>query len=168
MTAELRQAMERGEIDMCPFGSSTDIDYLFATGNFAVVSQSGAVIDGKMVSRSILGNAPIISDLVKGKIKDALAQKAFEYGENIIQMGMWLALPPGTPDAIVATYVNAFKATLGDSQYQAPWAQLDPDSPVASRADLEKLVHALDEAPPEAVEYIQSELKRQGFGQGSP
>jgi tripartite-type tricarboxylate transporter receptor subunit TctC len=167
ITGELRQAMERGELDMAPFGSSTDIEYLLATGKFAVVSQSGAIIDGKMVSRPALGNAPIISDLVKGKIKDPLAQKAFEYGENIIQVGMWLALPPGTPDAVVATYVKAFEAAINDPDFQAAWVKIDPDSPVASKADLEKLVHELGKTPPEAVEYIQAELKRQGFGVGS-
>jgi tripartite-type tricarboxylate transporter receptor subunit TctC len=167
ITGELRQAMERGELDMAPFGSGTDIDYLLTTGRFAVVSQSGAVVDGKMVSRPVLGNAPMISALVKGKIKDPLGQKAFEYGENIVQIGMWLALPPGTPDGIVATYVKAFEAALNDSQFQAAWVKIDPDSPVASKAELEKLVRELREAPPEAVEYIQAELKRQGFGIGS-
>jgi tripartite-type tricarboxylate transporter receptor subunit TctC len=167
MTGELRQALERGEIDMAPFGSSTDIDYLLATGKFAVVSQSGTIIDGKMVSRPVLGNAPVISDLVKARIKEPLAQKAFEYGENIIQVGMWLALPPETPDGIVATYVKAFEVALNDPQFQAAWVRIDPDSPVASKADLERLAHELDNAPPEAVEYIQAELKRQGFGVGS-
>jgi hypothetical protein len=159
--------MERGELDMAPFGSSVDIEYLHATGKFAVVSQSGAVIDGKMVSRPVLGNAPIISDLVKGKINDPLAQKAFEYGENIIQVGMWVALPPGTPDGTVTNYVKAFEASINDPEFQATWAKIDPDSPVASKADLEKLVRELGKAPPEAVEYIQVELKRQGFGVGS-
>ena len=167
MTAELRQAMERGELDVAPFGSSTDIDYLLATGKFAVVSQSGALIGGKMVSRPILGGAPIISDLVKGKVKDALAQKAFEYGENIIQVGMWLALPPATPDTIVTAYVKAFEATHNDSEFQATWAKIDPDSPVTGKADLEKLVRELANAPREALEYIQTELKRQSFGVGS-
>jgi tripartite-type tricarboxylate transporter receptor subunit TctC len=164
LTGELRQALERGEIDMAPFGSSIDIDYLLATGKVTVASQSGAVIDGKWVGRAVLGSAPIISDLVKGKIKDPLAQKAFEYGENIVQVGMWLALPPGTPDAIVATYVKAFEAATNDPQFQTAWLKIDPDSPVASKAELDKLVHALAKAPPEAVEYIQAELRRQGLG----
>ena len=167
LTGELRQAMERGELDMTPFGSTTDIEYLLATGKFVVVSQSGAVIDGKMTSRPVFGSAPVISDLVKGKIKDPLAQKAFEYGESIVQVGMWLALPPGTPDRLVAPYVKAFEAARNDPEFQAAWAKIDPDSPVASKADLEKLVRELDKAPPEAVEYIQAELKRQGFGTGS-
>jgi tripartite-type tricarboxylate transporter receptor subunit TctC len=166
ITGELRQAMERGELDMAPFGSSMDIDYLLATGKFVIASQSGATIDGRMVPRPVLGNAPMISDLVKGKIKDPLAQRAFAYGESIVQVGMWLALPPGTSDAIVATYVKAFDATLHDPQFQAAWVKIDPDSPVATKGELERLVHELAAAPPEAVEYIQAELKRQGFGAG--
>jgi hypothetical protein len=163
-TAELRQAVERGEIDMSTFGSTTDIEYLFRTGKVAVVSQSGTVKEGKQVPRQALGNAPIISDLVKGKIKDPLAQKAFDYGEYVSQVGMWLALPPRTPDRIVATYVKAFEATLKDPQYQVEFAKIDPDSPVAHKADLEKLVRELAKVSPETLDYIQAELKRQGFG----
>src|ERR1051326_3433580 len=96
-TAELRQALERGEIDMSTFGSSTDIQYLQKDGNFTIVSQSGSMKDGKIMPRALLGNAPIISDLVRGKISDPLAQRAFDYGENVSQVGMWLALPPRTP-----------------------------------------------------------------------
>jgi tripartite-type tricarboxylate transporter receptor subunit TctC len=163
-TAEVRQALERGEIDMSTFGASTDLDYLIRSGRFAVVSQSGTVKDGKQVPRSVLGKAPIISDLINGRIKDPLAQKAFEYGEQVSQIGMWLALPPRTPERIVAAYVDAFMATLNDAQYQAEFARIDPDSPVASKAELEKLVGGLAKVSPETLEFIQAELKRQGFG----
>jgi tripartite-type tricarboxylate transporter receptor subunit TctC len=157
-TAELRQAIERGEIDMSTFGSGADIDYLLGTGKFAVLSQSGAV------PRPILGKTPIISDLIKGKITDPVAQRAFDYGENVNQVGMWLALPPRTPDRIVASYSNAYEATLKDANYQAELAKIDPDSPVASRAELERLVHELANVSPQTLNYIQAELNRQGIG----
>jgi tripartite-type tricarboxylate transporter receptor subunit TctC len=163
-TAELRQALERGEIDMSTFGASNDIDYLLRSSKFAVVSQSGTVKDGRQAGRAILGNAPIMSDLVKSKIKDAPAQKAFDYGEYVSQVGMWLALPPRTPDRIVAAYGSAFAATLNDPQYQAEFARIDPDSPVASKTDLERLIRELAKVSPETLDYIQAELKQQGFG----
>jgi tripartite-type tricarboxylate transporter receptor subunit TctC len=163
-TSELRQAMERGEIDMTSFGSIRDIQYLLETGQFAVVSQSGTVEGGKPVPRPVLGSTPIISELIKGKIKDPLAQQAFDYGENVSQIGFWLALPPQTADGIVATYVKAFEGTLKDPKYQAEMAKIDPDSPVASKADLEGLVRELAKVSPETLDFIQAELKRQGFG----
>jgi tripartite-type tricarboxylate transporter receptor subunit TctC len=163
-TAELRQALERGEIDMSTFGASADIDYLIRTGKFAVVSQSGTTKEGKQAARAALGNAPIMADLLKGKIRDALAQNAFAYGEYVSQVGMWLALPPRTPDRIVAAYGNAFAATRDDPQYQTEFARIDPDSPVASKAELEKLIRELAKVSPETLDYIQAELRRQGFG----
>jgi tripartite-type tricarboxylate transporter receptor subunit TctC len=161
-TAELRQAMERGEIDMTSFGATPDIKYLLGTGRFPAISQSGTVEKGRAQPRPILGNAPLISDLVKGKIKDPLAQKAFEYGEYVSQVGLWLALPSRTPGDIVASYIKAFEATMRDPEYQAEIANVDPDSPVASKADLDKLIGELAQVSPETLGYIQAELKRQG------
>lgn len=54
---------------------------------FVVASQSGAIVDGKIVARPMFGDAPVISDLVRGKITDPLAQKTFAYGEQVIQVG---------------------------------------------------------------------------------
>jgi tripartite-type tricarboxylate transporter receptor subunit TctC len=163
-TAELRQALERGEIDMTSFGATTDIDYLLGTGKFAVVSQSGMVEGGKTVPRPALGDTPVISDLVRGKIKDPLAQKAFEYGEYVSQLGFWLALSPRTPDAIVNTYVGALNAMLRDPRYQDEFAKIDSGAPLATRGELDALVRELAKVSPETLDYIQAELKRQGFG----
>jgi hypothetical protein len=159
-TSELRQALERGEIEMSTFGSSRDIKSLGDTGNFKVVSQGGTVKDGKRVPRAAFGDAPILADLVKGKITDPLAQKAFEYSENVSQVGMWLALPPKTPKAIVEVYIKAFNDTLKDPAYQADFAKIDPDSVVATKSDIEALVAKLHTVSPQTIEYIQDEMKR--------
>jgi hypothetical protein len=159
-TSELRQALERGEIEMSTFGSSRDIKSLGDTGNFKVVSQGGTVKDGKRVPRAAFGDAPILADLVKGKITDSLAQKAFDYSENVSQVGMRLALPPKTPKPIVDVYVKAFNETLEDPQYEADFAKIDPDSLVASKTDIEALIGKLAKVSPQTVEYIQDEMKR--------
>lgn len=163
-TSGIRAALERGEVDMFTFGSVRDIKYLKGTGKMTVVSQSGYIKDGKRVGRAILGKAPILADLVKGKIKDPLAQKAFAYSEAVGQIGRWLALPPGTPDKIVAVYVKAFNATLKDPKYVSVIKKTAPDSPLATKESLEKLHSELDKVSPEVLGYIQGELKRQGFG----
>jgi tripartite-type tricarboxylate transporter receptor subunit TctC len=160
-TSELRQALERGEIEMSTFGAGRDITGLLESGNFKVVIQGGTVKDGQHVPRSAFGDAPILSDLVKGKITDPLERKAFEYSENVSQVGMWLALPPKTPEPLVAAYVKAFGATLNDPDYRADFAKIDPDSPVASKADIEALIGRLAEVSPETLDYIKAEIKRQ-------
>ena len=162
-TPGLRQAMERGEVDMSSFGSARDIENLLVSGTFSVVSQSGAARDGKIEGRPELGNAPIFSDLVRAHIKDPLAQRAFEYGENISQVGRWLALPPETPDSILDVYLQAYEAMLQDPEYIAAVAKTDPGSPHVSKADLEMLGRELSKVSPEVIDYIQGELRRQGF-----
>lgn len=166
-TAELRQALERGEIDMSTFGARRDIDFLQQTGRFAVISQSGSVKDGKTMPRDNLANAPLISDLVAGKIKDPMEQKVYAYGQSVSQVGMWLALPPRTPDDVAATYVKAFTSTLADPQYQNEFAKIDPDSPVAGKADLDRLMGELGSVSQSTLDFLQSELARQGIGSGN-
>jgi tripartite-type tricarboxylate transporter receptor subunit TctC len=166
-TAELRQALERGEIDMSTFGASRDIQGLIASGNYKIVLQGGTVKDGKRVSRTSFGDAPLVSDIVKAKITDPRAQKAFDYTENVSQVGIWLALPPAAADKIVATYIKAFNATLADPQYRADFAKIDPDSPVASKADIEALVGKLATVSPETLEYVQGEVKRENVDKGN-
>ena len=165
-TSEVRQALERGEIEMATFGATKDFEYLLRNGKFTIVSQTGYVQAGKRIKRPVLGNAPILSDLVRDKIQDPLARQAFNYWEDVSQIGMWVALPPGTSDSIVDTYVKAFDATINDPKYQDEYARIDPDSIVARKPDLEKLVNALAKVSPETLKYLEAELLRQGFGVG--
>lgn len=166
-TAELRQALERGEVDMSSFGSVRDIENLLKSGKFSVVSQSGTLIDGKLEPRPEVREAPIFSDLVRGRITDALAQRAYDYGENIGQVGKWLALPPGTPDSILGIYLKAYQETVRDPEYVAAVAKTDPGSPQVSKADLERLAHDLSKTSQEVIDYVQGELRRQGFTVGN-
>lgn len=161
-TAEVRNAVERGEVDMSSFGTATDLQHLLDTGRVIVASQSGAVVNGTLSSRRLFGDAPISADRVRGKIKDPLAQQAYDYSERVIQVGMWIALPPGTPDNIVATYVRAFEQAIEDPDFKTPWSKADPDSPAASKAVLETMIRGLETVSPEALKFIRDELRRQG------
>ena len=165
-TAELRQALERGEVEMATFGASKDFDYLFKTGNFAVVSQTGRIENGKRIARPALGDAPIFSDLVRGKITDPMARQAFAYWEDVSEIGMWIALPPDAPEAVVETYVKALAATNDDASFRDEYGKIDPDSVVAARADIERLVASLAKVTPETLHYLEGELIRQGLAAG--
>lgn len=165
-TAEVRQAMDRGEIDMATFGATKEYEYLLRSGKFNVISQTGTVQDGKRQQRPILGDAPIFSDLVRDKIREPAARQAFNYWENVSQVGMWLALPPATPDTIVDSYVKAFEATTSDPQFQDEYSRVDPDFVLAKKADLERLVNELAKVSPETLKYLEAELRKIGFGTG--
>jgi tripartite-type tricarboxylate transporter receptor subunit TctC len=165
-TAELRQAIERGEVEMATFGASNDFDYLLKTGKFTIISQTGQVQDGKRVSRPALGKAPIFSDMVGDKIKDPMARQVFSYWEDVSQIGMWMALPPTAPETIVDSYVKAFDATNGDASFRDEYSRIDPDWIVATKPDIERLVDRLAKVSPETLEYLGAELTRQGFTTG--
>ncbi len=112
----------------------------------------------------MLGDTPIMADLMAGRISDPLVQKAFAYWDNVTQIGSWLALPPKVPEAIVATYVKAFSDTIKENASTAPpRIRLHRDSPDVSRTELIDLVDKLNGVSPEALEYLQEELKRQRF-----
>lgn len=165
-TGEVRQALERGEIEMATFGATKDFDYIMKTGKVTVISQTGQVQDGKRVKRPILGDAPIFSDLVRDKIQDPEARQAFNYWELVSQIGMWVALPQRTPDAIVDTYVKAFEAATGDSAFQSEYSKIDPDSIVARKADIERQIAELGKVSPETLKFLEDELRRNGFTAG--
>jgi tripartite-type tricarboxylate transporter receptor subunit TctC len=162
-TSELRQAMERGEVDMSTFGNVRDIDNLLKSGKFSVVSQSGSIKDGKIERRPELGDAPIFADLARGQIKDPLAQRAFDYGENVAQAGRWLALPPDTPDSIVAIYLKAYDAMVKYPEYSAQIDKTDPGSPQVNKADLDNMVSALSTVSQDVIDFVKAEQRRQGF-----
>jgi tripartite-type tricarboxylate transporter receptor subunit TctC len=83
----------------------------------------------------------------------------------VSQVGIWLALPPKTPDAIVAAYIKAFDATLADPQYRTDFAKIDPDSPTASKADIESLINNLATVSHDTLDYVQTEIKHQDVDQ---
>ena len=136
-TAELRQALERGEIDMTTFGASTDIEYLLRTGKFAVVSQSGTVKGGKQVPRSILGGAPIISDLVKDKHQGSAGSKGLCL-RGVRQPGgdvACFAFPDARQDCRhLCQRLPRPRSMIPNIGLNSQ--KIDPDSPVTSKADL--------------------------------
>jgi hypothetical protein len=58
--------------------------------------------------------------------------------------------------------VQAFEKTINDPQFKDEWSKLDPDSPVAHKNELEDLIKDLGTVSPEALNFIQEELRRQG------
>jgi tripartite-type tricarboxylate transporter receptor subunit TctC len=165
-TGEVRQALERGEVEMATFGADRDLEYLTKTLKVTALAQTGQVQDGKRAKRPALSDAPIFSDMVRDKIKDPDALKAFSYWEEVSQVGMWLALPQGTPDAVVNTYVKAFEATNKDPAFLEEYNKISPGWLVAHKADVERQITELAKVTPETLKYIDEAQKRAGLGGG--
>lgn len=163
-TGDVRQALERGEVEMATFGADRDFEYLLKNAKVTIVAQTGQMQEGKRAKRAVLGDAPIFSDMVRDKIKDPEAIKAFNYWEEVSQIGMWLALPQGTPDTVVSAYVRAFEETNDDPVFLDEYNKISPGWLVAHKQDLEKQISELAKVTPETLKYIDEAQKRAGLG----
>ena len=127
------------------------------------MTQSGALIDGKQVPQPAYGGAPILGDLLAGKLTDPLARQAFEYWKNTTQVGQWLALPPGTPAAIVAVYRDAFIKTLNNADFIEKLKRVNTDIVPMSAEDTTALLKRLAATSDDATGYVQTLQKKQGI-----
>jgi tripartite-type tricarboxylate transporter receptor subunit TctC len=164
-TNDLFLALERGEIDMSATGNVAPIAKLMASGRFKLVTQSGLLKDGHLISRPEFTDAPLISTLVAGKIPDPLAARAFDYW-MAVHAGpeKWLALPPQTPAPILAAYRDAFAQTIADPEFIERSRKIADDFSPLGYADVESWMKTLGDTPDEAIEFISAMTKRQGAG----
>lgn len=162
-TNELTLALERGEIDMTSTANLFLIQRLVATGNFEMLCQSGTLKNGVLTGRPEFGGAPLLNQLVEGKIKDALAAKAFEYWSAIAVTDKWLALPPKTPKAISDVYRDAYAKSIADPEFVETGKKISDDFVPFTASDVEALIKRLGSLPPEATDYITMILRKQGL-----
>lgn len=160
---ELMLALARGEIDMTSAAVIDQINEIMRTGNFKIIAQSGTIEKGAIVKRPEFGDAPALSDLVEDKITDPVAQKAFAHWKNIMIVGQWLALPPGTPAPIVAVYRKAFQEVFRDPAFREQSKKVDPGMIEVSPQDMLTMVTVLAGTPPESLTFLESIAKRQGL-----
>jgi hypothetical protein len=162
-TGSLSQALQRGEIDMSSFGSLPEIRVLKAADKFDVVAQEGRIVNGKLAPRPAVGDAPLFAELVGDKITDARARDAFVYWETSSQIGQWAALPPNTPDGIVAAYRKATAAMFEDPIYRQQATAIVSDGLPVRPEDLEAMVRKLDQTPDAVFTYLQKIEAEAGF-----
>ena len=128
-TSELFIALERGEIDMTATSNIAPITKLVGTARFKVLVQSGGLKSGRLVPRLELADAPMLPAMIEGRTKDPIAAKGFEYWMTIhTGPDKWLALPPGTPEPLVAAYREAYRRVLSDPEFIERSRKLTDDS----------------------------------------
>jgi tripartite-type tricarboxylate transporter receptor subunit TctC len=76
----------------------------------------------------------------------------------------WLALPPGTPEPILAAYRAAFDKMGNDAEFIERGKKMSQDFEPQAGKDVEDLLKMLGKTTPEALDYIQKMLKGQGIG----
>jgi tripartite-type tricarboxylate transporter receptor subunit TctC len=163
-TNDLFVALERGEIDMTASSNLFQVVKLLETGKVKVLTQTGLLENGKFTGRSEFGDVPVFPNQVQGKVKDAVQEQGYSYWYALVLLDKWIALPPGTPKAIVATYREAFKKMAKDPEFLEKGKKMSQDFEAQSGEDVERLLATLGKTSPEAFDYIRNMMKKQGIG----
>jgi tripartite-type tricarboxylate transporter receptor subunit TctC len=162
-TSDLFLALERGEIDMSATGNLAPIEKLVANGKFAIAAQTGFLKDGHLVTRAEFGDAPLLTTLIDGHIGNPVAADAFAYWTTIhAGPEKWVALPPGTPAAVVDTYREAFRGMVGDPEFIERSRKLADDLTPISAADVESWIKVLGRTSADAIRFPFAMMRRQG------
>jgi hypothetical protein len=162
-TNETMFALDRGEIDMTATGNMFQIQDRLDRGLLKILYQTGSLKDGRIVGRADFGSVPLFPDLMKGKITDPTAQKAFRLWTTLNTGDKWLALAQGTPDAILAAYRDAFNQLRADPEFLAQGEKISEGFTPMSAPDVETVVGTLADTPNEAVDYIKTLMRKQGL-----
>jgi hypothetical protein len=160
---ELMLAFERGEVDMTSFANTTLKPELFDKSKYTILYQSGSNAATLPAAMPALAGVPLLTDAMKGKIADPLAQQAFQYWQNISSINNWVGLPPNTPSGIVEAYRYAYRKTMVDPDFLAQAAKMGDDVSVVSPESMETVIKTLAALPPEALGYMKKVLARQGL-----
>jgi tripartite-type tricarboxylate transporter receptor subunit TctC len=164
-TNDLFVALERGEIDMTATSNLFQLAKLQAEGKFKVLTQTGLLEDGKFLPRSEFADVPVFPNQVEGRINDPIQQQGYQYWISLILLEKFLVLPPNTPKAVIATYREAFSRMAKDPEFQERGRKISQDLDAQNGEDIEKLIKLLDQTSPQALEYINGLMKKQGISQ---
>jgi hypothetical protein len=161
-TKDLKLALERGEVDMTGLGVPEDVREVLATGTFVGLTQSGLLTKGSYSPRPEYGGAPLITDLMKGKLTDPVEQKAFEYTLIMTGISQWVALSPGTPAPIVAAYRKAYHGAFQDPDFLERAKAFTSDLVEVSGDDMRTQVSTLAGLPPSVLAFMKTMAEKQG------
>jgi hypothetical protein len=162
-TNEVMLAFDRREIDLTSTGNIFEIRDRLRNGELKILNQSGALENGKLVTRKDFDNAPLFTDQMRGKVTDPIAQKALDYWVALSNADKWVALAPNSADAIVEAYREAFRRLSTDKELLDLSEKIsDGFTPIMAH-DFESVVRTLADTPPEALDYIKGLMRKQGL-----
>jgi hypothetical protein len=100
---------------------------------------------------------------MKGKIKDPVAQKAYDYWEALNNGDKWMALPPNTPNALVAAYKDAFSKMSKDPEFLERGEKISDGFVLMTGEDIETVARTLADTPSESLEFNKNLMRKQGI-----
>jgi hypothetical protein len=162
-TNDVMLALERGEIDMTATANLFQIQKLLETGRFKILSQTGTLKNGTVVTRPEFADAPNLARMLEGKTSDPLVRKAFDYWSSIATIDKWLALPPKSPKPMLEAYRMAYSQLMEDADFLERGRKMSEDIEPMSSLEVESLLKTLGDTPPEAIDYIGTMLSKQGL-----
>ncbi len=162
-TSETMFALDRGEVDMTSTGNIFQIQDRLNSGQLKILTQTGALQGGRIVGRAEFGGAPLFPEMMKGKINDPVARKAFELWTALNTGDKWLALAPGTPDGILAAYRGAFAKVAAEPEFLEQGEKISEGFAPMTPRDVEVVVGTLADTPLEAVDYTKALMRKQGL-----
>jgi hypothetical protein len=136
---------------------------LYDKGKYTILYQSGT--QGAAIPSPIKEQAglPLFAAAMKGKIKDPVAQKAFDYWRHLSTIYNWVALPPKTPDSIVAVYRAGWDKVKADRGFFAQVRKVSPEATAVSADEMARTIQDLADVPNAALDFQKTMLSRQGL-----
>jgi hypothetical protein len=154
-TPAMLMALQSGEIDMTANQNAFRIMPLLTNGKVVGVAQLGIRNDsGTLESRDGLSDVPLLSDLLEPKL-DAKARDAFERIQADFLVNKWFALPPKTPQPMVAAWRAAYGGAIKDPEYlRIAEAELGDDFQPITGERLRDIVNQLVATTDEDLEFV--------------
>jgi hypothetical protein len=110
-------AARQGEADAMASSSTLQLQPLLDDPEFVPYVQFGDLDNsGKFVERPSFAGVPIFETMIESKLPQAY-RKIFEAWLQTQYVDKWFALPPKTPPAYVAAYVEAFRKAMEDKEF---------------------------------------------------
>jgi tripartite-type tricarboxylate transporter receptor subunit TctC len=151
--AEFLLALKKGEVDMVDTSGASELLPLLREG-YGAVAQMGVFRDGSLSRRALFPDTPLFSELVEGKI-DGAALAAYRSWLKALELGKFFALPPGTPEPILAAYRRAYRDLQDDADFKSlADKQLDPDYVMLDPEATRMLIAELGATPDADLQFL--------------
>lgn len=143
-SGQMTKALRQGEIDVFATNNLYIINSLRDDGVIELLTQEGQPEGDGYVSRADFQDVPIFPEMLKKANPPKVAMQGYLSLMGASQIDKWMALPPGTPDDVLAAYRKAYAAALNDPEFKK----------VANKQISEEIFHV----PGEKVEAMVKEI----------